>query len=356
MKKLEMKIAIDLGNGFIKGKSNNLELIIPSSIILKKNLSVNYEDLGKNYNLYCINDIEFVAGKALEDPNFVIEAKDLLSSYTKNSNRYKLDTFKLLMLSTISDLLENDFDVENIVEVELVTGLPSNDLIPENINLIKDFLENKTHLVKKNNKEYLFKVVKTVIIEQPLATLLDLAITNNKINTGVLDNNSIVIDSGAGTTIIDTFFKGKRVDGKSKTFSFGMKNIYEEILNESNYKDQLNINDIEQIIRKKQDLVLGRVSLKYQDINKSFKKHLNNFINFELKNELNNLVNNNKRINIYLTGGGANLLGEDLAKELDFELVTESQLAGVRGMLKYNNYFIKKEVDLIEEEKQSHFV
>lgn len=343
MEKLQTKIAIDLGNGFIKGKSKNLELIIPSSIILKKNIADNEEDLGKNYNLYCINDIEFVAGKALENPNFVIEAKDLLSSYTKNSNRYKLDTFKLLMLSTIVDLLDEENAISKIIEVELVTGLPSNDLLPENINLIKDFLENKTHLVKKNNKEYLFKIIKTVIIEQPLATLLDLAITNNNINTGVLDNNNIVIDSGAGTTIIDTFFKGKRVQGKSKTFSFGMKNIYEEILSESIYKDQLNINDIEQIIRKKEDLILGRVSLKYSEINKSFKKHLNNFINFELKSELNNLVNNNKRINIYLTGGGANLLSDELAKELEFELVKDSQLAGVRGMLKYNNYFIKKE-------------
>lgn len=86
------------------------------------------------------------------------------------------------------------------------------------------------------------------------------------------------------------------------------------------------------------------MNLKYSEINILFKKHLNNFINLELVSELNNLVNNNKRINIYLTGG-ANLLSSALSILLYFELVNDLQLSGVRGMLKYNYCFLKKEDD-----------
>ena len=336
----EVNVAIDLGNGFIKAKSPLAEFIIPSSLVLcdETGLNVFASGLGKDFDLYDINGVSFVTGNKIE----IVDAKDLKESYTSNSNRYNLKVYQLLFISTIAKLVEKFTPSEaEILQVNVITSLPSSDINSANKQKLMDFLFNKTHNVKINQtKEVEFQINDLKVIPQPLGTLLDLAIDQTKgLDPETLQSNYIVIDFGAGSTIIDTFNRLNRIPEKSKTVHLGMKDIYKKILD--NHPDQgfLNVSDIEKVLKNGQDLKIGKnYILEYAPVYEAFRKYAQQFVDFEIQQDINEIVNNNKRVEVIITGGGS-ILMKDLfdVGDVYYTFVKKPQLAAINGMYKLIN-------------------
>lgn len=330
----KIKMAIDLGNGFIKYKSDKNELVIPSSRVYQENILVEDNELGNDINLYEIEDRKFYAGNKIADPTFITNPDDLKSSYSSSLHRYSYKNFQDLFLSSISDLLVDYIDEEReIYDVEVITGVPSGDLDDE---IIRPFQEmaDKTYIVRRNGEEFKFKINKgdLLIIGQPLGSLM----LGKSLSKKAMPN-SIVIDFGAGTTIIDTFAGMQRIPDKSLTINKGLKTIYASMLKDLN-DNSLNINDIENAIKNKCDIEFGRKIIAFNELNELFESKFVSFFENEILQKIHEYSSD--RTNIFITGGGSILAKEtgiDKKFSIEGEWLSEPQMANVRGYAIYHN-------------------
>ena len=120
--------SLDLGNKQTKLKSSKNEYVLPSQILNGEDMPQQLSDFGKkrdiNYFKVPFDDSEWIWGKDLS----TLKRDDYLQDTLMHQNRYSNDTFKLLANFALG-LLATDFEkaVENILEVTVVTGLPTDD-------------------------------------------------------------------------------------------------------------------------------------------------------------------------------------------------------------------------------------
>lgn len=332
--------AIDLGNGQVKARSDKRTLVAPSILATEKALgvgSLSDFETDHDYNVY---ESKLNIGKRYiwgTDIKEKVSHSDLIPTYTHHK-RYDSVNYKLLFEFALAELA-SDCNRKHI-EVVLVASLPSDEVRTEADDSLKTFLKG-THVVTRNGKEHVIEVIDVTINEQPLGTLLSENMNEkNQINKNVQTKTYTIFDFGAGTTIVDTYRALKRIPELSTVIRTGQNDIYKQIA--TSLKNQTNISDIhyshiEDGFRREDHT--ARIS---DRVHPGFGHLINDPIEAfceDIITKTNTVIANRDIIDgFYLTGGGANIVGDAFKEALQEHDATveaeEPQLANLNGHYK----------------------
>lgn len=334
-------MALDFGNGFMKGKINNEYFTVPSRIGTKKSADKQLTDLIDNK----LDVSEFVINGNTEE--VLLFGKDL-DKATNNgkdtastNERYSYKSFKDLVECSIG-LLAREVP-EEVVNVVITTGMPSNEIGTEKEKQFQDIL-NKNRLIEIDGTPKTVNVKGVKIIAQPMGTLLDIHMENGKVYKAFTEGKYSVLDFGSGTTIIDTYKNMKRVEEESFVINKGMIDFYKRIASHVSKKangKSVTPRDIEKGLEYKQCKVSARETI---DFKEEFYDEQENVVEEVMSNFETTVGNINSIDRIIVTGGGANVHFDTLSHYYPdvFEKAKDSQLSNVRGYEKLGELLKEK--------------
>lgn len=334
--------AFDVGNGYVKAKSDKREIIAPSSIAKKSSLGNSSLTGLLNYTSYDYSVFkaqlddgeEYVWGKDIAQ---VVDPKDLIDTYTHN-DRYNQKRFKLLCLFILAELA-SDYSDEELKDVLIVTGLPSQEIDSEEANNFKSFLE-QTHVITRNGEQKVINITDVRMVEQPTGTLLNIYMNEaGQVHKDLLTQTITVVDFGTGTTILDTFKNMKRIPTKSRTYYEGINDLHREIATRLEIKHgikNLSPSLVDQGFRRKDltAIISERRKFPFDEIAKEV---IIEFIDNTLSNIDTTLTNRDSIDSFVITGGGVNIIGDtfkDSFNEDSVVFVEDSQQSNLAGFYK----------------------
>lgn len=343
-KKLEC-IGIDHGNGFVKGRSDVNQFILPSQIARVEEFSGEiYGAKQKEYKRFQMildegDDREYAWGRD------VTKAKYPIKTFA-TEERYSKLPYKLLSSFALTELTNQAQDVS---EVMIVTGLPSYEKGTQlEEDLKKVFL--KTHLVNVNGKEKRIEVKDVRIVPQPLGTLLyhyldkDGYVLDEKFESS--NFYSGIIDIGSGTSDLDGIRELEVVSKDRSTIRKGMFDAYDEIasyIKEQDPRVDIDKEKVEEWIRTKEangeNPYIYNPTRKIEvdftrKANEAFKK-----LSEDIIMEIDQRWNKSHFNEIYLTGGGAKTLAKYFKEwDKDIIVVENHQMANAIGFQRFAKY------------------
>lgn len=347
-----LAFAFDVGNGFVKARNSERTIVAPSSIARKESIGVSSimsmsseYNTNSGYNAFVSNlddGTEYIWGEGIKQ---AIDPDSLIDTYTHH-NRYNQKRFKLLC-SFILGELASDYDENELNDVVVVTGVPSQEVGTSEAQEFKKFLQQK-HLITRDGVQIFVNVTDVRIVEQPLGTLLSEYMNEaGQIHKDLTTNTVTVIDFGAGTTIMDTFKNLKRLDDKSDTFYEGMNDVHKRIAKQiereygvkgldSAYVEEGFLNG---------SLVAEMSQRKKYPFENIAKDIIVNFIDKRISDIDSTLTNRNSIDKFILTGGGVNMVGgtfREVFGEDVLRVVDDSQRANLDGFFKLANSIAQK--------------
>lgn len=351
IKKGEMKMkifAFDVGNGFVKAKSEKKTFVAPSSIAKQSALGdssiADQFEANSDYHVFKSPMDEGVSYVWGEDIKNAVEARKLLSTYTHN-NRYDNKRFKLLSQFILAELASG-FDEDVLDNVTVVTGMPSREIKTAADNQLKEFLTGK-HLISRNGVEKVVNVQDVRILEQPLGTLLNLYMTDDaKIHKRLKENTISVLDFGAGTTILDTYKNMKRIEDESETYYEGMIDVYKDIVNKIRKKhDAKNLDEtlVEEGIRNNYTVKLS--ARKMIPFEQEANEAVSDFVDQLMAKVDRTLASRDHIDQFVITGGGTQIVGRQYKEDFgenSLEIVEDPQMANVEGYYKFAHAIAQK--------------
>lgn len=355
-----LAFAFDLGNGFVKAKNSKRTIIAPSVIARKEsigtssiiNLSGDF-DTNSGYSEYksSLDDGEvYIWGEGIKQ---AVEPDSLIATYTHN-NRYNQKRFKLLCSFILAELA-SDYNENELDEVIIVTGVPSQEVGTKESEEFKRFLQQK-HVVTKNGIQRVINVTDVRIIEQPLGTLLnEYMVDTGQIHKELTTSTITVIDFGAGTTIMDTFKNLKRLDDKSETFYEGMNDIYKRVARRIEREQGVKGLDSSFVEEGFSNGTLiaeisERKKFPFEDIAKDV---IQSFVDKRVSDIDSTLTNRNSVDKFIVTGGGVNIVGEafkELFNEETLTVVSDSQKANINGFYKLASTIANKNKEKVSQD------
>lgn len=334
--------AFDVGNGYVKAKSERRELVAPSYFAKEASLGASsliglIQGEKHEYNTYesqLDDGTKYVWGK---DILKAVDPKELINTYTHN-DRYNQKRFKLLCLFILAELA-SDYTEEELKDVAVVTGLPSQEVGTEEAKQFKTFLEQK-HLVTREGEQKVINITDVRVVEQPTGTLLNKFMNDSGgIHKDLLTKTITVIDFGAGTTIVDTFKNLKRVEDKSETYYVGMNDLHKQITKRLERENNIKGLDSSYVDKgfRRGDLIVDiseRKKFLFEDIAKDV---IMEFVDNTLSN-IDTALTNRDSIDLFiLTGGGVNIVGNSFKEGFNEEsllLVEDAQQSNLEGFFK----------------------
>ncbi|APT48374.1 ParM/StbA family protein [Bacillus safensis] len=334
-----INFAVDLGNGFVKAKSEHRTVVAPSVIAKEQDVSkssiASYQDEETTYRTFDSHlrkGVNYIWGEGIK--NAVKSPDKLLPTYTFQ-DRYKSDLYKLLVEFVLGELA---LDYDDTVNVRVVTGMPSDELEQQDKEDLEQAFEG-SHVVKVNGQEKVIKVEKITILEQPMGSLFYVMINEKLEMSKDFTKRVVFYDFGAGTTIMDVFENGKRDDDESITQPLGMNDVYKEVRKMVQRKfslKKLTTHQIEDAFRKDFNIKVGS---KMFNCEEEAKIAVSDFLE-RVMSTFQGVLNSRDYIDkIYITGGGTNIVKDEVKKYFseteEVHFVENSQTASVEGFYKF---------------------
>lgn len=347
-----LAFAFDIGNGFVKACTEKRMVVAPS-VIAKKTvigsssivtMSENFDSNAgyQEFESQLDDGITYIWGEGIKE---AVEADDLMTTYTHNS-RYTQKRFKLLSSFILAELA-TDFTEEELNDVVVVTGLPSQEVGTKEAGEFKRFLQQK-HVVTRNGVQRVINVTDVRIIEQPLGTLLNEYMNDSgQIHKELMTSTVTVIDFGAGTTILDTFKNLKRLDDKSETYYEGMNDVHKRIakrIEREHGAKGLDPSFVEEGFQNG-TLVAEISNRKKYSFENIAKEVIQDFIEQRISEIDSTLTNRNSIDKFILTGGGVNIVGEvfkEAFNEEECKIAKNSQQSNLNGFFKFSKTISQK--------------
>lgn len=333
--------SLDLGNKQTKLKSSKNEYVLPSQILNGEDMPQQLSDFGKkrdiNYFKVPFDDSEWIWGKDLS----TLKRDDYLQDTLMHQNRYSNDTFKLLANFALG-LLATDFEkaVENILEVTVVTGLPTDDYNSQKqLKDLSSILKGQ-HQIEVNGVTYTVRVKHVLIIPQPVGTFYDVLLDDEGVlvNDELLEEKVGIVDAGGGTILIDTLLNFELDKRNRRQYATGANDLYEAIM--SQMDGNVSLYQIEKMVRNgiKERKFSYRYSKNHiEDVTDLVEKEITNFTRRLVSNLKSTFKDIDSIDTLIITGGSTNLINQRLIVDF-FEtayFVKDSELANVRGFYKY---------------------
>ncbi|KRG11354.1 MULTISPECIES: parM protein [Staphylococcus] len=323
-------MALDFGNGFVKGRINNENFIVPSRVGLKSSTTRQLEGFINSD----LDVSEFIINNNTDE--ILLFGKDL--DKTTNTGKDTASTNKRYIYKSFEDLVNCSIGLlarevpEKEIDVVISTGMPSNEIGSKNQAQFEEILR-RNRSIEIDGITKIVNVQDIKIIAQPMGTLLDLHMENGKVFKSFTEGKYSVLDFGSGTTIIDTYQNLKRVEEESFVINKGMIDFYKRIATHVSKEaggDAITPRMIEKGMEYKQCKVNSRLTIDFTDY---FYKEQDELIQEVMSNFETVIGNINSIDRIIVTGGGANVHFNSLSHYYPdvFESVEDSQLSNVRG-------------------------
>ncbi|MFG6121135.1 ParM/StbA family protein [Thalassobacillus sp. B23F22_16] len=334
--------ALDLGNIQTKIKSSKLEKVLPSKFAY-------YEDLGnqdtsikkskrdiKEYSVNYDNDFSYAWGADINDAKKV----DLIDTIGFE-NRYSTTEFRLLSSFAIGELAKDFQEAKNgILEVDIVTGVPTNDFNEKAVKTLIKVLK-ADHNVVVDGVSLNVRVNEVKVIPQPIGTVYNKMLDDQGyIVEDDFDEETIsVVDCGGGTILIDTLNNMNLDETGRSQEKEGAHHLYDSIISECSKENiTLTKNDIEKILREQKDRYYFAPNKDEsieitKEVNRSITKYTR-----QLTNKVTSTLKDTSQIDtLFFTGGGANLINKkEVTKRFKRAIFIEkSETANVNGYYKY---------------------
>jgi len=337
--------AFDVGNGYVKARNEKREVIAPSMIAREGAVGTssllaltNQDEKGYEVFQSQLDDgVKYIWG---EEISSAVEPDSLIPTYTHH-NRYNQKRFKLLCTFILGELA-SDYSDEELMDVKVVTGLPSQEIGTEDEKYFKEFLQQK-HVITRNGVQRLINVTDVRIVEQPTGTLLKLFMNDEgKIHEELLTTTITLLDFGAGTTIMDTFKNFKRLREKSETFYEGMNDLHRNIAKELEMQHNIKGLDPSYIDEgfRRDDLMAVISERKKYPFEEIAKNVIIDFVDKRLSEIDRTLTNRDSVDKFIITGGGVNIVKDyfvEVFGEANITVVEDSQKANLEGFYKLSS-------------------
>lgn len=334
--------ALDLGNIQSKLKSSKKEEVIPSKF-------ARYEELGNQSTSMRKSELDINEYEVNFDDTFsyawgVDIAKAKVSRFidTLNfENRYAMREFKLLATFAIGELAKDFKEAKNsILEVNVVTGVPTNEFNEEEVKSIMNVLK-ADHNITINGERLNIRVNEVKVLPQPVGTIYNemLDIKGNIEKEDFEQQTIAVADCGGGTVLVDTLNDMNLSDTRRIQEEIGAHTLYDDIIANC-IKEGITLrkNDIEDILRTQ----TGKYFYK-QNIDESFE--ITKIVNRSIQKYTDDIINTvgsalkgTSNIDVhFFTGGGANLINQKqvLNRYKRAYFIKDSETANVKGFYKY---------------------
>lgn len=334
--------AFDLGNGYVKATNGKRTIVAPSMIARETAVGTsrllaltNQNEKGyETFESQLDDGVKYIWGQGIAN---AVEPEALIPTYTHN-NRYMQKRFKLLCTFILGELA-SDFTDEDLMDVVVVTALPSSEIGTGDEVNYKNFLEQK-HVITRNGVQRMVNVNDVRIVEQPTGTLLNLFMNNEGLlDEELLTSTITVIDFGAGTTIMDTFKNFKRLREKSETFYEGMNDLHRIIAKELEAKHNIKGLDSSYIDEgfRRGDMIANLSERKKYAFENIAKNVIMDFVDKRLAEIDRTLTNRDSVDKFVITGGGVNIVKDYFSEvfgESNVIVASNSQLANLEGYYK----------------------
>jgi len=337
--------SLDLGNLQTKVKSSKTKKVLPSRFL-------DYDDLGDQSTSLFDSKLKVNKYETNFDSMFEYAwGEDLYKANSKGNfidtiqfeERYSTHEFKLLASFAIGELAKDFKEAkEGILEVTIVTGVPTNDFNEDSVKGIMRVLKGD-HNITVNDDSLNIRVKEVKVLPQPVGTVYNEMLDKNGYleAENYLDEQITIVDIGGGTVLIDTLINMNLSDTGRAQKETGAYKIFEAIANKCT-KDNLSgitNSNIENILRNSEDDKYYYKPNKNEsyDISKHVRKSKIKYTR-DLINIVNTTLKGTSKIDTFLfTGGGANLINkEEIQNAYKHAIFVEnSEVANVNGFYKY---------------------
>lgn len=337
--------SLDLGNLQTKIKSSKTEKVLPSRFIDYDDLgdqSISLFDSKLKINKYTTN-FDSMFSYAWGENLYEAHSKGDFIDTIQFENRYNTHTFKLLASFAIAELAKEFKEAKDgILEVTIVTGVPTNDFNESSVKDIMNVLKGD-HNITINDDSLNIRVKEVKVLPQPIGTVYNEMLDNKGYlgEENYLDEQITIVDIGGGTILIDTLINMNLSDTGRTQKESGAFKIYDSIVNLCTKEkiSSVTSTNIERILRENKE---GKYYFKPNknesyDITKHVEKAKLKYTR-DLINTINTTLKGTSRIDsLFFTGGGANLINkEEIRNNFKHAIfVNNSEAANVNGFYKY---------------------
>lgn len=340
---------LDLGNKRTKMLSYRTDKVFPSYFVevsqyghrgilnfaKKKKPTSNFSsDLDKGFT--------YVWGSDLD-----VDAIDVITDTIGfGIGRYKSRNFQLLVDFALAELAKDYKEVLNvsgILEVDVSTGLPTDDYMQQDIiNLLVNIIKGD-HTVIVDGETLTIRVNNLYLLPQPLGTLInEIADEDGNILDSPLTQADIgIVDIGGGTILIDSLRKMNLVENKRTQLEQGAYILYEAIQKELTTRGYIiNVYEIEAIVREgsnNESYIWSPDGVQQIDISPIVMHHRLLFTRI-IASSIKTAFKGFGRMQVLLvTGGASNLIiKENFIEELPVaRFVNDGEKANIRGFRKH---------------------
>lgn len=334
--------SLDLGNKQTKIKSSKTEKVLPSKFIY-------HEDLGDDSTALFDQELDVHKYKTNFDPFEYGWGTELYNAYDGKfldtftfKERYEKNEFHLLASFAIGELAKEFEDAKKgLLEVDIVTGVPTNDFNKEDVRSIIEVLK-KDHSIEINGERLNIRVNEVFVLPQPVGTVYNEMLDSEGylINDDYQSERVAVIDCGGGTLLIDTLMRLQLTDTGNSQHNHGAFRLYDSIVSicRQNQIHTITETDVELILRTKED---GYFYKENKNSIIDITKHVD-LAKLRYTRDLVNTVNTTLREmakidTMLFTGGGANLIDRNELKNSfpNAIIINNSEFANVTGFYKY---------------------
>lgn len=333
-----ISIGLDHGNGKLKARSTRVNrYIVPSAIALKENIGESF--MGKELNVQSgrtnDSDSTYVWGYDVKQ----VEGFALTMGHQQRNDN---PTYKTLTQLALGALAAGKSQVEAVV----VTGVPSNLMGTKEAKDLQSFLK-KTHVVVVEEQEIIIKVLKVVVIPQPVGTIMSLYldvdgyVKNEKYETEKI----AVIDIGNGTTDLD-YIKGLKRQNEFRSIPTGMYDVYNRIAQKINKEDphvNAKAEIVEEFFASGSYVVSNRKIIPFDEEKEKAIKEVGEIITAAISQHWKQW---DRFDEIILTGGGARVFDKIIRNLIpDVTVMNDAQFSNADGFYRYAQYIKGVEYD-----------
>jgi plasmid segregation protein ParM len=229
----KLAMGIDHGNGYVKAISKHATILRPSEYALPGDVPQEVIAIGGGTGSPSLRT--YKVGRTNES---IVWGDEIHKVANPIATLATVDRYKQREYQILSEAILAALAPDGIVEVRIITGVPSNE--------IKTPLENDiiavykgAHYIDVEGGQKMLNVTDVQVLPQPLGSVLacyldeDGYVADDSYEFGYIG----VIDIGSGTTDIDGIKELLREPLDTDTFDLGINTVYQEIANWLNAKD-----------------------------------------------------------------------------------------------------------------------
>lgn len=337
--------SLDLGNIQTKIKSSKTEKVLPSRFRYYDDLgdqSTSLFDSKLDINEYEVNFDNMFSYAWGTDLDKIKANNDPIDTLTFE-DRYTTNEFRLLASFAIGELAKDFKEAkEGILEVNIITGVPTDDFNREAIESFVRVLDTD-HNITINGERLNIRVNEVKVLPQPTGTVYHQMLDDE----GYLQNEDYqsehvtVVDCGGGTLLIDSLINMNLSETERSQHRQGAYKVYDNVVSQCKADQIATITsiDVETILKDKNS------DGHYYKPNKNESINITKYVEKAkikytrtLINTIETTLKGTSQIDTLLfTGGGANLIDHDEVKARFKHaiFVENSDFANAIGFYKY---------------------